>query len=271
MAVIKRWRTQRLLKRRQQEYDEAGNDPNYVMYRHGNGTPESEEAKQALALQLVELLEPGPGATLLDVGCGEGHITRRLLPYFQQVTGTDLSHGMLDHAARVLPGVPLYQTAADVLPFRDGAFSRVLCYGVFLLFPDFAYARKAFYEILRVLAPGGIALIGDVPDARLRHLSFEEQQRLKQPPLKRALRSTRDALADFVLGARPHGFYPMEFFQQLAGCQAHECRIVEQTPLVQRAAWRRDVVVRKALQPDAAGSSPQPSGLGTKLTPVATR
>lgn len=256
MAVIKRWRTHRLLKRRQKEYDEAGHDPNYVMYRHRNGTPESEEAKQTLAGQLVELLEPTPGATLLDVGCGEGHITQRLLPYFQQVTGTDLSQGMLDRAAPILPGVPLYQTAADALPFPDGAFSRVLCYGVFLLFPDFAYARKVFYEILRVLEPGGIALIGDVPDVRLKHLSFEEQQRLKKPPLKRALHGARDALADFVLGARPHGFYPLDFFEKLARCQGHECRIVEQTPLVQRAAWRRNVVIRKVLHP---ARLPQPA------------
>lgn len=233
------------LERRRQEWDRFGRDDNNVMYRRSDGSPEPPEAHRAVAEQLLRLLEPSPEATLLDVGCGAGALTQQLLPHFAKVTATDLAPAMLERAKRVLPGVPLHEAAAHELPFADGSFSRAPCYGVFLVFPDFAYARQAFGEILRVVEPGGVIVIGDVPDVSKKRLSYEWRSDWQISPVKTTLRSWRYALQDLA-NPRPRGFYPLSFFSNLAAEGGHECKIVQEPPQIERSAWRVNVVIRKA-------------------------
>jgi len=54
------------------------------------------------ALDLLALLEPTPGGTAVDLGCGDGHLTARLTEHLgaRAVRGIDASAAMLDRAAR---------------------------------------------------------------------------------------------------------------------------------------------------------------------------
>lgn len=64
-------------------------------------------------------------ATLLDVACGTGSITARLAGDYQ-VSGLDLSPGMLAVARTKLPGTPLY--LADMTRFKlDARFDAIIC------------------------------------------------------------------------------------------------------------------------------------------------
>lgn len=244
MGTHYRWET--LLERRRTEWDDHGRDSSYVMYKRSDGSPESPAAQAAVAEQLLRLLEPGPDSTLLDVGCGSGALTQHLLSHFRQVTATDLAPAMLRHAQDLLPGVSCHLAPAHELPFADGSFSRVLCYGVFLLFPDFDYARQAFLEMMRVLEPCGIAVMGDVPDVTKKRLSHEWRSRWQQSPVKAAVRSLRDVASDLVKGPRPRGFYSMAFFENLATEYGCGCEVVQQPAQVERSAWRVNVVMRKS-------------------------
>ena len=49
----------------------------------------------ALAGDLVDLLDPAPGETVLDLGCGTGELARRLAPAVAAITAVDLSERMI--------------------------------------------------------------------------------------------------------------------------------------------------------------------------------
>lgn len=105
----------------------------------------------------VEALRLAPGDRVLDVACGPGNFTRT---YAEAVgpggvaVGLDLSRPMLRQAAREdTPSGPAYvEGSALTLPFADGGFDAVACYGALYLMPD---PFGAVDEIVRVVRPGG--------------------------------------------------------------------------------------------------------------------
>jgi ubiquinone/menaquinone biosynthesis C-methylase UbiE len=238
-------RNEKLLRRRQQESEEFARDQNYEMYRAMDGTPAPEEAQQVVARAVLDLLKPSPQASLLDVGCGLGNLTKYWAPHFAHVAATDLSPGMIDRARLVLPDADLYVAPAHELPFEDETFDRAVCYGVFQLFPDYAYARTALAEMLRGVRPGGVLVLGDVPDAARKHLSYEDLQWRSQPRSRQLIEGTRRAFSDLLFGERPYGFYRLSFFAQEAARAGYEYRVVPQPPLVDRAMWRVNVMISK--------------------------
>ena len=90
-------------------------------------------------------------------GTGEPGLTIARQVTDGQVTGIDLSEGMLTLAAAKAAelGLRNYQTRlADVseLPFADASFDAISCRMGFMFFPDL---RLAADELYRVLRPGG--------------------------------------------------------------------------------------------------------------------
>lgn len=57
-------------------------------------------AQQAMAARLMAMIEPAPGATVLDVGCGTGALAMELARSGYQVTGIDVSEQALGAARR---------------------------------------------------------------------------------------------------------------------------------------------------------------------------
>jgi SAM-dependent methyltransferase len=98
----------------------------------------------------------GQAVTLLDLACGTGSITA-LLAGAYQVSGLDISPGMLAVARRKLPrGTPLY--LADMTSFRLGArFDVIVCayQGVNHLLSLDAW-RASFDRAREHLNPGGL-------------------------------------------------------------------------------------------------------------------
>ena len=86
---------------------------------------------------LVEMCEPGPGVTVLDVATGGGHVARRLREHGCRVVTVDPAPGMrADVIAR-----------AEHLPFDDGSFDVVTC----RIAPHhFENIRAAVVEMARV-------------------------------------------------------------------------------------------------------------------------
>lgn len=90
---------------------------------------------------------------LLDIGCGTGLQVAICKPLVAEVTGVDISEGLLEEARRKLPDVHFINADACKLPFPDCSFDTVISYGeVFSHIPDY---RVAFREAVRVLRPGG--------------------------------------------------------------------------------------------------------------------
>jgi len=71
---------------------------------------------------IMKLLEPSIGESLLDVGCGTGHFSRRFEKLGLQMTGLDLDNGMLDFARTQNQKVTYLRGSATKLPFKDLSF-----------------------------------------------------------------------------------------------------------------------------------------------------
>jgi SAM-dependent methyltransferase len=86
---------------------------------------------------LVELCEPGPGVTALDVATGGGHVARRLREAGASVVTTDQAPGMQADTT----------AAAEDLPFADASFDVLACR---IAAHHFADVRAAVHEMARV-------------------------------------------------------------------------------------------------------------------------
>lgn len=107
-----------------------------------------------------QLLELSPGHNLLEIGVGTG-LTLPLLPRDIEITGVDVSQGMLDKAAKRverdnMKHVKLMKMDATKLDFPDATFDRVLAAFVISVVPDPVAVVR---EMMRVCRPGGYLLI----------------------------------------------------------------------------------------------------------------
>ncbi len=97
-------------------------------------------------------LVPPPGRLTLDVGCGEGRVTRDLKESGHRVVGIDGSETMAAAAREADPaGEYLVADAAD-LPFPDGHADLVV---TFMLLMDLDDMAGSVRELARVLEPDG--------------------------------------------------------------------------------------------------------------------
>jgi ubiquinone/menaquinone biosynthesis C-methylase UbiE len=96
---------------------------------------------------------PPPGRLTLDVGCGEGRVTRDLKARGHRVVGIDAAPSMVAAAREADPGGEYVVASATELPFQDGAADLVVAFMVLMDLDDMPAGLR---EIARVLPPGGV-------------------------------------------------------------------------------------------------------------------
>jgi len=118
----------------------------------------------AASEQVADRMEAvaGPGARFLEIGVGTGRIALPLHRRDRRVTGVDLSLPMMAEYRRKaavagLAAPPLVRADVTRLPFRDASADVVVEVHVLHLVPAW---REAVVELRRVLAPGGMVLVG---------------------------------------------------------------------------------------------------------------
>ncbi|WP_405589537.1 class I SAM-dependent methyltransferase [Streptomyces sp. NBC_01190] len=104
------------------------------------------------AARAILALVPERAGTLLDVGCGTGLVTERLMRPGLRVLGTDASPGMAELAARRLGPSLVVLGNGHRLPFADASLDAVSAVWLLHLLPD---APSVVAECARVLRPGG--------------------------------------------------------------------------------------------------------------------
>ena len=104
-----------------------------------------------LAADLLNLLDAKSGETILDLGCGTGHLTAKIAETGARVTGFDHSAEMIAQAQRLFPNLKF--EVADARDFTtDSPVDAVLSNAVLhWVMPPEAAARSIF----RALQPGG--------------------------------------------------------------------------------------------------------------------
>ncbi len=108
-----------------------------------------------LATSLIDSAGLEPGMRTLDVGCGPGALSAKLVERLgaESVSATDPSAPFVDACRARLPGVDVVEAPAEALPFADGAFDAVLSQLVVNFMHD---AEAGVREMARVTRPGGI-------------------------------------------------------------------------------------------------------------------
>jgi len=118
------------------------------------------EASEALVDALVDRI-PDKGGRILDVACGPGATTKRLMRTYApaMITGINVSEAQLAEARRRAPGCTFRRMDATRLDFPAAQFDAVICVEAAFHFDT----RDTFLaEALRVLKPGGSLVLSDM-------------------------------------------------------------------------------------------------------------
>jgi len=109
--------------------------------------------------QALDRLKVVPGQRVLDLGCGPGDGAARIHEQGAVAIGLDYSQGMLLTAQKEA-GLRGKLTRGDAgrLPFRDGAFDKIVCTNSFHHYPDHLASLR---EMRRVLKAGGLLVLVD--------------------------------------------------------------------------------------------------------------
>lgn len=106
-----------------------------------------------------------PG-TVLDVGCGPGHLAAHLRSLGVEAIGMDLVPELVDHARATHPGGRYVLGSAHALPVRDHSVAGILAwYSLIHLPPD--DLDDVLAELRRALRPGGALVVGSFDGAEV--------------------------------------------------------------------------------------------------------
>lgn len=101
--------------------------------------------------QIDRLISIRPGDRVLEVGCGQGHLTRAVAERGVDVTGVDAN----PRASEVAENGLVRHMRAEALEFDDATFDFILSVHAIEHIPEL---EKAIVEMVRVLKPVGTAL-----------------------------------------------------------------------------------------------------------------
>ncbi|MFL6126989.1 methyltransferase domain-containing protein [Actinophytocola sp.] len=125
-----------------------------------------EMAGLPVELSVLSLFASVVAGPVLEVGCGTGLATAELVRLGVDVSGVDLSPGMLEVARRHLPNVRFEIGSMLDLPHPDATFGGVMAWYSTIHVPD-DLLPTALAELARVVRPGGYLLlafqVGDEP------------------------------------------------------------------------------------------------------------
>lgn len=142
-----------------------------------------------LRREFADFLAPPPGARVLDVGCGPGHLARELARRGCRVSAVDRGRRLLriarKLAARESSAVEFFRARGERLPFPDASFELTIATTVIYWVER---PREVLREMVRVTRPGGAVAtldphvsmsVASVRDyARQKHLNETDTQKL---------------------------------------------------------------------------------------------
>ncbi len=165
----------------------------------------------------LELAPTPVGARLLDVAAGPGTLTLLAAESGRSLAAIDFSPQMVTNLKRRLNGA---QLGADVrlgdgqaLPWLDGEFDAAFSMFGLMFFPD---RSRGFGELLRVLKPGGVAVVSSWAPFSGIFKSVMEAMRAILPEI--AFGSGKGPLGD-----------PEEFAQELGAVGFRDVKVHERT------------------------------------------
>jgi ubiquinone/menaquinone biosynthesis C-methylase UbiE len=208
-----------------------------------------------IARELAEAVELRPGARVLDVATGTGHVALEAARVMCEATGIDYVPELVDVARRRAEAEGLdvdFEVAdAEALPFLDGSFDFVVS-AIGVMFT--ADHERAADELVRTCRPGGrIGLASWTPTGFVGQMLKTVGKHVPPPPAAQS--PTRWGSVDVVtelLGDRVHDVasYTATVTQRFASPEAYADFFLTHYGPTYAAATRLDDVGRAALRDD---------------------
>jgi SAM-dependent methyltransferase len=98
---------------------------------------------------LMGLLQPRPGQSILDVGCGSGYFSQAFAARGLAVIGLDPNMLALAFARGHTPALAVVAGSAESLPFADGAFDHAAAIASLCFVADPARALRELWRVSR--------------------------------------------------------------------------------------------------------------------------
>jgi ubiquinone/menaquinone biosynthesis C-methylase UbiE len=108
---------------------------------------------EATARNFLERLVPNP--KILDAGCGSGRDSATLSELSAEVTGIDLSKGLIEVAKKKRPGITFIEGSFLNIPFPNETFDGIWSHASLVHLDTIKDVRIALNEFNRVLKPNG--------------------------------------------------------------------------------------------------------------------
>ena len=106
----------------------------------------------------------GPNARILDYGCGYGRTLNDLASLgYTNAIGVDFAPQMIARGQREFPGLRLRGADTVRLAEKDASFDAIFLLAVLTCIPDDNEQHAVIAELRRLLRPGGILYISDMP------------------------------------------------------------------------------------------------------------
>jgi ubiquinone/menaquinone biosynthesis C-methylase UbiE len=142
-------------------------DRDYFMSEICEGFEEAKRGEVSFnKAKQVKMLEPGPGISILDAGCGRGETLLACARAGATVAGIDYSAAAIELTREFLsefPDVDLRVGSVTDLPWPDDTFDRVQFSDV-IEHLDADQTVPALAEFRRVLKPGGYLVVHTAPN-----------------------------------------------------------------------------------------------------------
>jgi len=132
------------------------------------------ELNGALYAHVVKLLLPEKEKQLLEIGFGEGLVPEILYRQNKSLhyNGIDFSEEMVAMAAsKNIPGARFLLGEVAAMPFADQTFD--VCFGINVVY-FWENPEKELAEIIRVLKPGGMLMLGYRPKTYMQAIPFTQ-------------------------------------------------------------------------------------------------
>ncbi len=147
---------------------------------------------------------------VVDLGCGPGQITAYLAGRGVEMSGIDLSQGMVDQARAQHPDIPFRTGDMRALPFEDESLAALVAFYSIIHIPR-PQISDVLTEARRVLKPDGLLLMSFHLGSRTEHLEefFETKVSIDFVFFERDEMERNLEAADFALeSSRERDPYP---------------------------------------------------------------
>jgi ubiquinone/menaquinone biosynthesis C-methylase UbiE len=219
------------------------------------------DSYRRLVRTLLETMDPAPGASILDVGCGSGALDRMLARGITAgctITATDLNPFMLREAAAlareegITDALRFRQANAEALAFPDASFDHAFSITVL----EECDADRALRELHRVVRPGGRVgvIVRAIDMTQWWHLDLpaELRRKVEVPPQSVGARGVADA--SLYRRMRDAGFADLRCFPSLVTFDApdgpiwryREDHVLSLLTPAERAVWHAAVSAARA-------------------------